>query len=232
MIAKPVHQVRIERVSVADQVFDYMRSSIVSGALPQGSRVVESQIAKTLDVSRAPVREAVNRLLQEGLLETKTHFGPSVTTMTRAKIHKLYSVRVAIETLAIRDVANKRPETALAELERLIAEMQICASTNDFLSLVECELAFHQMILNASDNPYVQQIGQMIDGQMRMALAIDNATYASLEEVANEHKPLVDAIIRGDATGAAKLMEIHIMSSLGDADDNSTNYGRLVAVLA
>ena len=87
---------QIDRLSVAEQVYDHVRSAILKGDIPQGTRVVEAQIAKNLKISRAPVREAVNRLLQDGLLESKTHYGPSVVQMTPEKIRYLYDLRAAI----------------------------------------------------------------------------------------------------------------------------------------
>ena len=72
----------IQRHSVADQVYFDLRNRILSGQIAQGERIVEASIAKSLGISRAPIREAVNRLTEAGLLESRTHYGTSVIQMS------------------------------------------------------------------------------------------------------------------------------------------------------
>jgi len=204
----------IDRLSVAEQVYDHIRNTILQGDIPQGSRVVEAQIAKSLKISRAPVREAVNRLLQDGLLESKTHYGPSVAQMTPEKIRYLYDLRAAIEGLAIREVVRRRRDIDLKPLRTCISEMKRLARKKDLSGLVEMELEFHKILCNFAQNPYVVKVSKMIDAQVRMALTIDNAHYLNLSDVADEHEPIVAAIEAGDADAAADLIAAHILSSL------------------
>jgi DNA-binding GntR family transcriptional regulator len=206
----------IDRVSVASQVYQYLREAILSGEMAQGSRVVEAQIARTLDISRAPVREAVNRLLQEGLLESKTHFGPSVIQMTPQAIRSLYDLRAAIEGLAIREVVRRRSELDLSPLRACIAEMTRRARDGDLAGVVDAELEFHRIIWRLANNPYLVTVGAMLDAQVRLALTIDNAHYEELSDVADEHLPILEAIESGEADTAAQLMATHILSSLQD----------------
>ena len=83
----------IDRRSVADQTYQHLRAAILSGEIPQGARLMSSVFAICASITRAPVREAVNRLLQEGLLESRTHHGPLVIQMTPEKIRWLYDLR-------------------------------------------------------------------------------------------------------------------------------------------
>jgi DNA-binding GntR family transcriptional regulator len=205
---------QIDRLSVADQVYDHVRSAILRGDIPQGTRVVEAQIAKNLKISRAPVREAVNRLLQDGLLESKTHYGPSVVQMTAEKIRYLYDLRSAIEGLAIREVVHRRRDIDLTPLRKCIADMKRLAKKKDLAGLVNAELEFHRILCGFARNPYVVKVSEMIDAQVRMALTIDNATYDNLADVADEHEPIIAAIEAGDADAAADLIASHILSSL------------------
>ncbi len=207
-------KMQIDRLSIADQVYEHLRSAIISGELVQGARVIEAQIAKSLQISRAPVREAVNRVLQDGLLESKTHFGPSVIRMTPEKIRHLYDLRAAIERLAIREVARRRNQLSLAPLYACITEMKRCARKKDLTGLVEAELEFHKLLCDLAGNPYVTRVNTMLDAQLRMALTIDNAHYDNLNDAADEHEPILEAIQSGNANTAADLIEAHILSSL------------------
>jgi DNA-binding GntR family transcriptional regulator len=205
---------QIDRLSVADQVYEHVRSAILRGHIPQGTRVVEAQIAKNLKISRAPVREAVNRLLQDGLLESKTHYGPSVIQMTAEKIRYLYDLRSAIEGLAIREVVRRRRDIDLTPLRKSITDMKRLARKKDLAGVVNAELEFHRILCGFAQNSYVVKVSEMIDAQVRMALTIDNAAYDNLSEIADEHEPIIAAIEGGDEDAAAALMTLHILSSL------------------
>ena len=204
----------IDRTLVAEQVYEHLRRSILRGEMPQGSRIVEVHIAKSLGTSRAPVREAVNRLIQDGLLETRAHYGASVIKMTAEKAQKLYEIRVAIECVAIREVVRRRTSLSLVPLRRRIAEMKQRALANDLFGLVEAEMGFHEALWSMAGNPYLEKVAHMIGDQVRMALVLDNAGYANLNDVATEHEPLVDAIEAGDEGTAVQMLADHIMHSL------------------
>ncbi len=204
----------IERTSIADQVYDHLREAVLNGDLPQGERVIEARIAKSLGISRAPVREAVNRLIQDGLLEARTHFGASVIQMDAGKIRHLYELRSAIEELAIRKVVERREAVDLEPLRACVAEMRRMARNGDLRRLVEAEVAFHRILCELSGNPYVIKVNGMLTAQMRLALTIDNSNYEDMADAADEHEPILAVIREGDAERAAKLISAHILSSL------------------
>jgi DNA-binding GntR family transcriptional regulator len=218
----------INRRSVADQTYQHLRAAILSGDIPQGARVIEAQIAKTLGISRAPVREAVNRLLQEGLLESRTHHGPSVIQMTPEKIRWLYDLRAAIEALAIRDVVRQRNKLDLSPLRAAVAKMKRFAAKKNLNRLVQTELEFHRILCRLAGNPYIVQVSNIIDAQVRIALTIDNANYLNLKDVADEHEPIIAAIEAGDAEAASASITAHILSSLKatEAAKAATGQGR------
>jgi DNA-binding GntR family transcriptional regulator len=204
----------IDRVSVAEQAYQTLRNAILTGEIAQGERIVELQIAKSLGISRAPVREATNRLLQEGLVESKTHFGPSVISMTPEKMRSLYDVRVAIEAVAIRQLARQASPGDIEVLEAVVQDMRKAATRRSLAGVVDSELRFHEVLRERSGNPYVIHVGKLLDAQVRLALTIDNMRYDNLRDVADEHLPLIDAIRRGDEQKAEKLLATHILGSL------------------
>lgn len=204
----------IQRNTVADQVYADLRGRILSGEIPQGERIVEAALAKSLGISRAPVREAVNRLTEAGLLESRTHFSTTVLQMTPEKVRQLYAVRVAVETLAIREVVRRHRPEDIDLLKGLIKEMMARAKAKDVPGLVEAELAFHEALWKMAANPYVDRVAGLLFDHMRLALTVDNAGYSDLMDVAREHEPLLAAITGGDPDKAAQALSAHIMTSL------------------
>jgi DNA-binding GntR family transcriptional regulator len=210
------NQTEIRRLSVADQVYVALRKGILSGTHEAGQRVVEAQIAKTLSVSRAPVREAVNRLVKEGLLEVRpNHYGPFVVQLTAQAMRDLYEVRTAIECLAIRKLAGHCGEQAIGPLNTSIEAMEKAAAEGSLENVVEAEMAFHRCLRELSGNSFVVRVGDLLDGIVQAALIADNKAYLSLHDVADEHRPVVEAIRKGDPDEAVLVMAQHISASLG-----------------
>lgn len=204
----------IQRHSVADQVYFDLRGRILSGQIAQGERIVEASIAKSLGISRAPIREAVNRLTEAGLLESRTHYGTSVVQMGPEKIRELYAVRNAVEALAIRAVTERHTIEDIRALRGLIDKMSAFAENNDLAGLVEAELEFHETLWRMAKNPYIEKVAGLLFDHLRLALTVDNAGYSNLMDVAQEHEPLVQAIESRDPDKAASALAAHIMTSL------------------
>ncbi len=202
----------IRREPVTDQVYENLRAAILSGEIAQGSRIIELQVAKRLGTSRAPVREAVARLLQAGLVETRPHHGPSVITMTSEQAVKLYKLRSAVECAVVEEVAA-RPQPRLPELSRCIEHMRSLARRpreEAFRVFVEADLRFHQTLWSMSDNEYIRRVAALIGDQVRMALVLDDARSDDLAATADKHVPILDAIAQQDACRAVLLMRQHL----------------------
>lgn len=202
------------RKPLAEEVHARLHRMIVDGELPQGARLVEAQIAKDLDVSRAPVREAVNRLVQDGLLESRQYQGPTVVQLTLQKIKWLYDLRVAVECVAVREVTRRAKKADFKLLRLSIADIRKHASRRDLKAVAEAESSFHNTLCQLSENPYVQNVNTSLSALVRMALVLDNAAYANPELIAEEHEPVIAAIESGDEEAAVSAISDHILSSL------------------
>ena len=203
---------RIERVSFAERAYVAIRESIVAGRFQPGEQLVEARLAAELDVSRGPVREALKRLREEGLVVDSLHRGVYVRAFTVDDIVDLYNVRVGLESVAIR--LATRAARSTVPLRQAIDAMQAAASVGDFALLNSRELEFHEALCEMSGNEYVSSLFRSISGQVRIAFALDNAEYSDPLDVAREHVPLVEAIESGDEERAAALLGHHIVSTL------------------
>jgi DNA-binding GntR family transcriptional regulator len=203
----------LARTSYADQAHETIRTWIVSGELPMGARLVETQLSERLGVSRAPVREAIRRLTEEGLVDAAPHVGATVRTLDGDALVDLYNARAAVEAAAIRLAVRNRMSTA--RLRDLVSHMTASARTGDYVGVARHELAFHVEVCNASGNAVLIDIFERLHGQLLLALALDDAAYDDLAAVADEHLPLIQAIEDGDQDTAAALVHEHILSTIG-----------------
>jgi DNA-binding GntR family transcriptional regulator len=205
----------IRRRRLADIAYDEIRDRIVRGVLPMGSRLNEVQLASDLGVSRAPVREAIRRLTEDGLAVEQPHHGAVVRRLDGRSLVDLYNVRAGLEAVAIRLATRRRMD--VAPLRRLIADMAAAARRGDHALVARHELRFHAVLCAGSGNEVLAGIFRILEGQLRTALAIDDSFHADLAEVATEHEPLVAAIEAGDEDAAARVVERHILSTVREA---------------
>lgn len=203
-------QARVENRTLAEQVYQYIRTEILNERFAPGSELSEVAIAEQLGISRGPVREAMGRLRAEGLVEVRPRRGAVVASLTRKEFLEAYQVRIALEVSAIRfGVENSTPE-ALVAIEDLMEALEERAKAEDEDGFFElnrklhrafCELAGNDTLLNIYD----RLIARMVRYSHRSA-----KLRGDLVSSTAEHKAILKAVKAGDADGAARLMEEHI----------------------
>lgn len=199
--------------SLVELAYDSIRQSILSGHFKPGEHLVESRIAAALEISRAPVREAMQRLTQEGLTVEKPRRGAFVREIDAKDFVDIYNTRIAIESTAVR-LAVRRG-ASLTAVEKAVDALVKAARRDDMTTIVDLELAVHEQICEASGNEYIAMTFRSLAGPIRIALGVDDAAYDNLEDVATEHLPLLEAMRSGNAVLAARTMEAHIVSTVG-----------------
>lgn len=179
-----------------------------------GSRLNEVHLAAELGTSRAPVREAIRRLAEEGLAVERPHQGAIVREFDAQLLADIYNVRASLERTAIRLVARQGMD--VAPLRELVDAMAAAARTGDPSEIARRELEFHAVLIAGANNQTLSTLFRSLEGQVLMALALDDSGYLDLEEVAREHEPLISAIEDRDEITAARVMEEHILSTVGE----------------
>lgn len=198
--------------SLTELAYRSIKESIISGHFDAGEQLIESQLAKELGISRAPIREAMMRLKGDRLVVERPRQGTFVREFTAQDIVDLFNLRVAIESTAIRLVMRKgySPEP----LDDIIKEMTKAAEEQDAQALVETELRFHEVLCQASSNEYIISVFHLLAAQIRMAFAMENKKYINLAAIADEHIPVVESIRSGDELSAVTAIEHHIIASV------------------
>ena len=201
---------KIERESVTEKVAAVLRSQIVSGALKPGTRLIESQLAEQLGVSRAPLREAFRILEPEGLLVLAPSGGTFVAEISEDDLREIYMVRSVLEGLAMRLVAERVTEGEVAELSHIVEQMKEAAERGAAGQVIELDLQFHERIWRFSRHRRLYEILSNMLGPIHMFLALNSQVYDDLVDNALEHVQIVDALSSEDAREADKIMVSHI----------------------
>lgn len=201
----------VERRSLTDAVAAQLRAAIESGRLPPGARLVELEIARQLDVSRAPVREALRQLQREGLVANAPGRGNFVLRLTADDIREIYSLRGALETLAVRQVIRLQPADGLDRLERLAAALADVGDTPaERARGVDLDFAFHELLCELSGHRRLCQAFLQLKSQTRAALSLLSAWAHDPAQVAREHLQLLSTIRARDLAAAAARLEAHL----------------------
>lgn len=200
----------IEVSDLVDQVEAQLIHAIAEGRLPPGARVVEAETARSMGISRAPVREAARRLERQGILVARPRRGFAVRTITAEEIDDLYQVRLHLELMAVRLACTHADETGLHRLRELAATMVAEATTLDQAQRVLRDLEFHALICQLSGNAYLLRLFVNMRTELRMIMALIETAYQDPEKVAATHAPLVDSLLRRDGPAAEAAMRVHL----------------------
>ena len=204
---------RLELGSLADGAYEAIRGSIIRGEFGPGDRLVETRLASEMGVSRAPVREALKRLVEEQLVVERPRYGTFVREFTGRDFADIYNLLGAIESLAARLIV--RGNASLAPLRALVEEMGRAAEEGDFVGVVDAEVRFHEELCAAAGNRYLSSVFHSLSGLVRMALSLDDATYDDLADVAAEHVPLLEALASGEEARAVFAIQSHLPATIG-----------------
>ncbi|MFS8048589.1 GntR family transcriptional regulator [Rhizobium sp. BR 314] len=198
--------------SVGPQVYRILRERIIQAELLPGERLSESDAAKSLSVSRQPVREAFIKLSEEGLVQVLPQRGTFVTKISVASVMDVRFVREAIEADIVRVVAGDPAAETVAELRRQLAE-QRKVSHDDRTGFLRLDELFHHTLAAAAGKSYAWSVIESVKAQMDRVrfLSVDDLHIGRLIE---QHEKIVDGIAAGDKTAAEEAIRLHLREIL------------------
>ncbi|TDQ45520.1 GntR family transcriptional regulator [Actinorugispora endophytica] len=204
----------ISRESTAAIIADRLRSAIMHGSLAPGDQLGETDLAGRLGVSRGPLREATQRLVQEGLLRSERHRGLFVVELTADDVRDVYTARLAVERAACELVVRGDRGGAVAHLTRALDRLREAAGTGDRTAMSDADQAFHQTLVRASGSPRLERMAQTLLVETRMCLTVMQQVYPEPSELVEEHQKLLDAIADGDEELLLRLIGSHMMDTV------------------
>ncbi len=204
----------IEPRTLKANVTEILRQSIIDGSLAPGTEFNQAQLAEHLGVSRGPIREAMGQLEQEGLIESTPYKVVIITRLTRRYVEELYSVRTALEDLAIERAIDRLTEENLDYFAVIIEEMRLAARRGDKNRLVELDLHFHEYLLQIADHDLALKLWRVLEVGVRRCLHTRHDIYTFLDEVVGSHPTLVTALAQHDLEKTRDILHEHIAESV------------------
>lgn len=204
----------IERGTSLEGVLEVLRAAILDGRFPPGSQLKQSVIAEELGVSQGPVREALGRLSEEGLVESIPYRGMFVRKLTKKDVDEIYQLRTALETLAVKLALPKlRQGGNVRLLTELVEDAISAAHQGDEEAAVQADLIFHRTLVQLSGNSRLIKVWDSLLAQARFVLrkhyAVQNK--AGLETLASNHLVVLNALKQDDDIGRIiKIIEEHL----------------------
>jgi DNA-binding GntR family transcriptional regulator len=204
-------------VTAASAICAELRDAIVSLELEPGAPLSEKELTERFGVSRTPVREALIRLAEEGLVDIRPQAGTSVTRIPLSAIPEAVVVRQALEGALVELAAARAGAEGAERLLKVIARQKLMTQLDDQAGFHEADEAFHETIAVLSSHPgiwrTVRQAKMQIDRCRRLTLPV----LGRMSQVVAEHQVIADAIRTGDAPGARQAMQAHLQAVLPDA---------------
>lgn len=212
--------------SLADQIWRYLRNAIIRGEISPGTRLVELQLAQEMGTSQGPVREALQRLEQEGLVERRARSATIVTDVPEESIYDLITIRSLIEQLAVKRTASRITEAQIDELRSLLQQMYECAREQDRVALDQLNMEFHSRLCQWSGNPLLLRLWLLISAQMERLIVRHSVGRAvDMHKYVESHVPIVEALAAHKGALAARIIERHIedaRSGLGTTEPGTS----------
>jgi DNA-binding GntR family transcriptional regulator len=191
-----------------DNIADTLRARIVSGALPAGTRIREERIAEDHGVSRIPVREALQRLEQEGYLVLTPRRGATVASRSPVRALELMAIRRELESFAARLAAKNRGGEVARDLRELVDKGSAAVARRRHAELPSLIDRFHELVAMASGNGELIDLLAQFRSRVRWMFEVDVEQRQPGAWV--EHAEILDAILDGDADRASALMDAHV----------------------
>ncbi len=201
-------------LSLEDRVYYTLEEEILTGKLKRGEQLKEMALAKRLDASRTPVRAALHRLTEDGLVEQCVNKGATVVGITTEDIEDIYAIRMRLEGLAARLAAERMSEEEKAELTTLVELSEFYLSKSNSDKSGEIDSAFHKMIFEACGSRYLCKILSDLHKNITLYRKASLKTSGRAEKSVLEHREILEAIIKGDGDAAERLTHVHIRSAL------------------
>jgi DNA-binding GntR family transcriptional regulator len=201
-------------ITQSDKTFIALRDAIVEGTIAAGSKLSEADLATTYGVSRAVIREAINRLSTCHLIERKANVGARVVNLTHEGLIQLYVVREALEGMAARLAATVMTDEEINDLQALLQAHSISVEGQQTYYQEAGDVDFHYRVIQGSHNP--QLIHMLVEGIYHLVRMYRVQLGMSGPRVTNaydEHRQIVNAIKNRDGELAEMLMRRHIQYS-------------------
>ena len=197
-----------KRSTLPGQVANQIREAIKSGKLKPGDRLIETVLAKEMNIGRNAVREAIRYIEKEGLIVTTPFKGAQVVEMSKNDLKDIYDVRNALETLALNTLAVKIDNEKTRVLDAVVKEMKAVSKKGNLKAIIDIDLKFHRTLCELSENKVLLEAWSAISNRLRAFIANGDGLYGedTPEVTLGTHYPVFDAIKNSNFKLAVRIL--------------------------
>lgn len=197
--------------SKSADVFETLRSAILSGKLQPGDVLRELPLARQLQVSQVPIREALLRLEHLGLVVRVADRSTTVTKLTRAEMIELLQVRAHLEELAFRLAVKHLDDAGVRELRDCLAKLEKKIEENDYFAVSDLDLNFHRIVWRLSQNQALEKMLERLCVSIYAFVSIKrHSAGENLKQSVNRHADLLEALIEGKPAKISAAIREHL----------------------
>jgi DNA-binding GntR family transcriptional regulator len=209
----------VEGRPTAQLIADQLREQIVQGIFRPGEQINESVLASQLRTSRGPVREALQRLSQEGILVSHRNRGVFVLELSDDDIREIYAVRKAVELTAADALLDAGPEQVndtCQALKAIISDMAKQVAVSDWPAIARLDMQFHTTFVAGAGNTRLIRIYQTLAAESRMCILNLAVAYPRIDDLVQEHQNLLDLLEAGERAALHKAIKQHMETAVED----------------
>lgn len=203
----PISMVRVARPSTVDLITAELRKAIFTGALPVGSPIGEVEMSSQLGVSRSPLRESTQRLVQEGLLTASPGRGMRVSVIGPEHVADVYDARLAIEAQAARLIIKTGASAVIGSIERAYATLVEASKGEDAVAIGDADIEFHRLLVDSAGSRRLSHYMSTLVIETRIASFSDPNGYTVRRSISETYRQLLDALAAGDTSSAFAALE-------------------------
>jgi DNA-binding GntR family transcriptional regulator len=196
----------------SENAYDYIREKVLNGTFLPAQRLVETQLAQEIGVSRNSVRKALQQLEKDRLVSIQNNKGATVIALDLHHILQYYEVRIALEQIIVRSAVENFSPLELDELEATFSTMEELCEKQDFYNYSKNNLAFHDIIYRVARKPVVAEMINAIKTQLSRYQIKTMLVPGRAEQSLREHKALLEAFRAKDVDKALDTITVHLSS--------------------
>ena len=204
-------------VPLREQIHALVRKTIVTGKLPPGAPVNEIEIATRLGTSRSPVREAVRKLSDEGLIDVLAQNGTFVSRIHRAQVEEAYIIRIALEMESVSRAAFRINAAGVDDLTDIVRAQETALARARYDEAIDRDDGFHRSIAQVSGLSMLWKVVDVSKAQMDRCRMLSLPTPGAGQQTIAQHRAILGALAAGDAEASVAAMRTHLQTSLANS---------------
>jgi DNA-binding GntR family transcriptional regulator len=206
-----MEQLLKEHPSLSDRIFEIIEEAILNGSVRPGERIIETELAKNLGISKSPVREALKKLEGEGIVQLVPRKGFFVRNIDRKSIDDLCDVMFIIELAAARLSLKKKTEAVCKKIDEILDQMKRHLRRRDYASYVSANRQFHGLFYDLTENEWILKISQMFLKEADMLRSLSLYSSDRFSRSIEEHYAIADAYKKGDEERLERAVKKHLI---------------------